>query len=92
MYIGRRNVEGGGRQQSFANTSFRTVAGVRGAINDALGLRRLGAVLERSPPTTSTLNYFVMTAPGARAGRRRRRRGVPTCQSVIDGTDPNCVP
>ena len=37
MYIGRRNVEGGGRQQSFANSSFRTVAGVRGAINEAWG-------------------------------------------------------
>ena len=37
MYIGRRNVEGGGRQQSFANTSFRVVAGVRGAINEAWG-------------------------------------------------------
>ena len=37
MYIGRRNVEGGGRQQSFANSSFRAVAGVRGAINDGWG-------------------------------------------------------
>ena len=61
MYIGRRNVEGGGRQQSFANNSFRAVAGVRGAINDGLGLRRLGAVLERvgqrrRRSTTSSIN------------------------------------
>ena len=35
MYILRRNVEGGGRQQAFANSSFRAVTGVRGAINEA---------------------------------------------------------
>ena len=47
MYIGRRNVEGGGRQQAFANTSFRAVAGVRGSINEAWGYDAVGPVLER---------------------------------------------
>ncbi len=37
FYILRRNVEGGGRQDSFANSSFRIVGGVRGAINDGWG-------------------------------------------------------
>ena len=32
LYIGRRNTEGGGRQQSFQNYSFRILLGVRGAI------------------------------------------------------------
>jgi len=34
VYIGRRNVEGGGRQQDLRHTSFRGVFGVRGDINE----------------------------------------------------------
>ena len=34
LYIARRNVEGGGRQQRFENTSFRAVLGVRGQISE----------------------------------------------------------
>jgi len=34
LYVARRNVEGGGRQQSFENSSFRSLLGVRGAITD----------------------------------------------------------
>jgi hypothetical protein len=90
MYIGRRNVEGGGRQQSFANSSFRTVAGVRGAINDAWGYD-VSAQYSSSGIDASTLNYFV-TPRLRRALDVVDVGGVPTCQSVIDGTDPNCVP
>ena len=35
LYIGRRNVEGGGRQATFVTDSFRTVVGVKGDIGDA---------------------------------------------------------
>jgi iron complex outermembrane receptor protein len=90
FYIGRRNVEGGGRQQSFANDSFRAVAGVRGAINDGWGYD-VSAQYSQGSGTTSTLNYFV-TPRVARALDVVDVGGVPTCQSVIDGTDPNCVP
>jgi len=90
MYIGRRNVEGGGRQQSFANNSFRAVAGVRGAINDAWGYD-VSAQYSNVRSNTSTLNYFV-TERLARALNVVDVGGVPTCQSVIDATDPNCVP
>ena len=69
MYIGRRNVEGGGRQQSFANSGFRVVAGVRGAINDAWGYD-VSAQYSQGGGNTSTLNYFVTTACGACARRR----------------------
>ncbi|MGH8029449.1 MAG: TonB-dependent receptor domain-containing protein, partial [Arenimonas sp.] len=34
-YVGRRNVEGGPRNQSFDTNSYRFVAGVEGAINDS---------------------------------------------------------
>jgi iron complex outermembrane receptor protein len=90
MYIGRRNVEGGGRQQSFANSTFRVIAGVRGAINDGWGYD-VSAQYSSGSGTAKTLNYFV-TPRLANAINVVDVGGVPTCQSVIDGTDPNCVP
>ncbi len=90
MYIGRRNVEGGGRQQSFANNSFRAVAGVRGAINEAWGYD-VSAQYANVRSNTATLNYIV-TSRAAKAIDVVDVGGVPTCRSVVDGSDPNCVP
>ena len=90
FYIGRRNVEGGGRQQSFANNSFRVVAGVRGAINDAWGYDA-SAQYSNVSVNSNTLNYFVINRL-QNALDVVDVGGVPTCQSVINGSDPNCVP
>ncbi len=90
MYIGRRNVEGGNRQQSFANSTFRTVVGLRGAINEAWGYD-VSAQFSEGTGTSGTLNYFV-TPRLARALDVIDVGGVPTCRSVVDGTDLNCVP
>jgi len=90
MYIGRRNVEGGGRQQSFANNSFRALAGVRGAINDGWGYD-VSAQYSSVSANTSTLNYFVKSRI-TRSLDVIDVGGVPTCRSVLDGSDPNCVP
>lgn len=90
MYILRRNVEGGGRQQSFANDSFRMVAGVRGSINEGWGYD-VSAQYAEANNTTSTLNYFVIDRIG-KALDVVDVAGTPTCRSVIDGSDPNCVP
>jgi iron complex outermembrane receptor protein len=90
MYIGRRNVEGGGRQQSFANSTFRTVAGLRGAINEGWNYD-VSAQFSNGTGTASTLNYFVIERL-ARALNVVDVAGVPTCQSVIDGSDTACVP
>jgi outer membrane receptor protein involved in Fe transport len=90
MSIGRRNVEGGGRLQTFANESFRAVAGVRGAINDAWGYD-VSAQYSSSGVNTGTENYFVVQRM-QRALDVTEVNGVPTCRSFIDGTDPLCVP
>ena len=90
MYIGRRNVEGGGRQQSFANSSFRMVAGVRGQINEAWGYD-VSAQYSNTTADASTLNYFVIDRMN-KALDVIDVAGTPTCRSVIDGSDPNCVP
>jgi len=94
MYIGRRNVEGGGRQQSFANNSFRAVAGVRGAISEAWDYD-VSAQVANVRANTSTLNYYV-TSRVARAldviDNPATPELDPTCRSVLDGTDAACVP
>ena len=90
MYILRRNVEGGGRQQSFANSSFRIVGGVRGAINEAWGYDASMQYSTTSVDAT-TLNYFVVSRM-QNALDVIDVGGVPTCRSVVDGSDPNCVP
>ena len=78
FYIGRRNVEGGGRQQSFANSSFRAVAGVRGAINDAWGYDA-SAQYSNVSVNANTLNYFVVNRlqRALDVVRRRRRADLP---------------
>ncbi len=90
LYIGRRNVEGGGRQQSFANSTFRLVAGVRGAINDGWGYD-VSAQFSEGTGTASTLNSFDVNRVVS-ALDVIDDGGVPTCRSVIDGSDPLCVP
>jgi iron complex outermembrane receptor protein len=57
MYIGRRNVEGGGRQQDFHNSSFRGLIGTRGEIADGWTYD-VSTQFSRTSVTTRTLNYF----------------------------------
>ena len=89
IVLQRRNVEGGGRQSEFRNTSFRSLAGVKGEI--ANWTYDAFAIASRVVYAQSEQNYF-LTPRIARAMDIRSVGGVATCQSVIDGTDPACVP
>jgi len=90
FYIGRRNVEGGGRQSAFNNASFRTVVGVRGNLSDAWSYD-VSAQVSGVKATNTAKNYFSIERL-SRALNVVNVNGTPTCQSVIDGTDKNCVP
>lgn len=90
FYVGRRNVEGGGRQSSFNNASFRTVVGVRGALNEAWNYD-VSAQVSSVKATRTEANYLSIQRM-KRALNVVSVAGVPTCQSVIDGTDAGCVP
>lgn len=87
----RRNVEGGNRTTDFRHTDYRAVIGLKGDLGenwhfDAYG--QYGASIF----SESNGNYFsnsripnafdVVPGPG----------GVPTCESVINGSDPTCIP
>jgi outer membrane receptor protein involved in Fe transport len=90
----RRNVEGGGRQADLQHTDYRIVVGMRGELSDAFSYEtyyQYGRVVYAQ----TYLNDFSVT-------RLTRALDVidnpatvgvdPTCRSVLDGSDPNCVP
>ena len=91
MYIGRRNVEGGGRQATFSNKNYRTIIGLKGDINENWNFDVYGQYGTTSA-NFGNKNYLsnakivraldVVPGPG----------GAATCQSVIDGSDSACVP
>jgi iron complex outermembrane recepter protein len=92
LYLGRRNVEGGGRQSRFENTSFRAVLGVRGQISETwdydTSVQYSAVVADQSAnnffhKTRLARALDVVTDPAT---------GAPVCRSVLDGTDPNCRP
>jgi outer membrane receptor protein involved in Fe transport len=91
LLILRRNIEGGGRQQSFDNSTFRVVAGVRGAINDAWGYDT-SAQYSQGTGTQATLNNFQKDRVAKALNVLPDANGDPQCVSFLDGTDPNCVP
>ncbi|TQV84096.1 TonB-dependent receptor [Exilibacterium tricleocarpae] len=95
--IGRRNVEGGPRNDDIRHTSFRGVFGIRGEINDNWAYDFYGQYSEVSLEQTYNNDLSIT--------RIRRALDVvldpdpesdtfdqPVCQSVVDGSDPNCVP
>jgi iron complex outermembrane receptor protein len=92
LYIGRRNVEGGGRIASFVGNTLRSLVGLKGDIIDGL---TFDAYAQRSSTDTSVqnLNFFaadrvanalnVITDPAT---------GLPACAVAVTGADKNCVP
>jgi len=88
--IYRRNVEGGGRQDDIRNTSYRGVIGLKGEVGkwnyDVFA--QMGKVLYAE-------NYF-NDLSNVRIGRSldavTDATGKIVCRSVVNGTDPNCVP
>ena len=92
IYLGRRNVEGGGRASSYTNTSFRTLVGVKGEI----GNWNYDAFMQASKVNGTSVqdNYFsrsritlaldAVTDPAT---------GKAVCRSALPGgSSPTCVP
>ena len=96
LYIGRRNVEGGPRIDDLRHTDYRVVAGLKGEIVKGVkydGYFQVGrAILSeeyRNDFSRVRLNRALNVVADTRAGATP---GSIACASVIDGTDPNCVP
>ncbi|MBL8514713.1 MAG: TonB-dependent receptor plug domain-containing protein, partial [Betaproteobacteria bacterium] len=91
VWIGRRNVEGGGRQDDIRHTSFRTVIGAKGEFANAwtydLAMQTSKVIYQET-----YLNDF-STSRGQRAiDVVAGPGGAPACRSAVNGSDPNCVP
>jgi outer membrane receptor protein involved in Fe transport len=91
LYIGRRNVEGGGRQDTIGLQSYRAVVGLRGLLTEGWNYD-VAAQFSKVRQSRVYLNDFsnariaraldVVTGPD----------GTPVCSSVLNGTDGDCVP
>ncbi|MGN7151808.1 TonB-dependent receptor domain-containing protein [Brevundimonas diminuta] len=92
MFIGRRNIEGGGRQSDMRFESYRGVIGARGDLNDAWSYD-LAIQYSRAQYNEIYRNEFsntrlaraldVVTDPNT---------GQPVCSSVLAGIDADCIP
>lgn len=89
VVIQRRNIEGGGRVALFNNTSYRMLFGVKGEVGK--WQYDLFAQTAKVRYAGSSNNYFSKER-GAKALDVVNVNGVATCRSVVDGSDPNCVP
>ena len=88
--VARRNIEGGGRQGQTQHTQYRYVIGLKGDLNDnwnydfymqygRVGFKQVRTGFFRTTAINNALNVVSVN-------------GVPTCASVVNGSDPRCVP
>lgn len=94
FYIGRRNTEGGGRQDNLGYQTYRGTIGIKGPLLNAPAFEYdISAQFSQVTLTRSYGNEFstsrlvravdVITDPNT---------GLPACRSFVNGSDPNCVP
>ncbi len=91
VLIGRRNLEGGGRDDDLEHISWRIVGGVKGDLLKGVsydayyqfGTTRLSETYKNDFSITRMARALDVIDDGT---------GTPVCRSVLNGQDPNCVP
>ena len=92
VFVGRRNVEGGPRQDDLRHTSYRGVFGLRGNLTD-LWQYDLNYLRARVDLRREFLNDLSITRiKRALDAVQDAGTGQIVCRSALDGSDPNCVP
>jgi outer membrane receptor protein involved in Fe transport len=93
MYIGRRNLEGGGRQEYLRHTDYRFVIGGKGDILDNKWSYDFWWQNGKVIYAEEYLNDFSKTRiTRALDVVKDPTTGLPVCASKLNGTDPLCVP
>jgi iron complex outermembrane receptor protein len=105
VLIGRRNTEGGGRQDDIGHESYRIVTGVRGEINDFLSYDvyfQHGETKRNSTYLNDFSTRRTALALNVEIDDRLQDDGVtpvnvetfgtPQCVAFLNGSDANCVP
>ncbi|QXQ05107.1 TonB-dependent receptor [Sphingosinicellaceae bacterium] len=90
VYVGRRNVEGGGRRDDLQHTTYRGVIGAKGEFAKGFSYDAYYQY-SRVDFAQTYRNDFSISRLG-KALDVVDVGGVPTCRSVVDGSDPACVP
>ena len=90
LYIGRRNVEGGFRNNDITHSSYRGLGGIRGDINDAWSYDAYVNISRTD--YDGMYNNDMSVTRITRALDVVEVAGAPTCRAAIDGSDPGCVP
>lgn len=91
LQILRRNVEGGGRVDDLQHTTYRIVAGSRGDISKGLSYDAYYQY-GRTVFAETYFNDFSVNRLGRALDVVTGANGQPVCRSVVNGSDPNCVP
>jgi outer membrane receptor protein involved in Fe transport len=93
VIIGRRNIEGGGRIDNIQHTDYRAVLGVKGDFLKQAWEYNAWWQYGKNVYASNYQNDF----SSARIARATNvvadpATGAPVCASVLDGSDPNCLP
>jgi outer membrane receptor protein involved in Fe transport len=101
MYVGRRNVEGGGRLDQYTSDSIRQVIGVKGAFAEAwsydayaqVGITQFQDIEGNFLGTPQIANALDVVANPATGGIAGVAAGAPVCAAALPGgTAPTCIP
>ncbi len=92
VFIGRRNVEGGNRQNDLHHTSYRGVFGLRGDLNNTWRYDLYYQYSEVRMQNTYLNDLSITRIGRALDAVRDPATGRVVCRSVLDGSDPSCVP
>jgi outer membrane receptor protein involved in Fe transport len=93
ILIGRRNIEGGGRQDNIEHTDYRMVLGVKGDFLEQKWEYNAWMQYGKNVFNSNYQNDFSnQRIAKALAVVKDPETGKPVCASFLDGTDPNCVP
>ena len=90
-YLGRRNVEGGPRQQDLRHTSFRMVVGTQGELGPVWSYD-INTVYSQVSMENTYLNDLGTTKIKRALDAVHDDSGNVVCRSVLDGSDTNCAP
>ena len=90
--IGRRNVEGGNRQNDLRHTSYRGVLGLRGDLTDRWRYDLHYQYAKVRMENTYLNDLSITRIRRALDAVREPATGRIACRSALDGSDPDCVP
>jgi outer membrane receptor protein involved in Fe transport len=100
LYIARRSVESGGREDNYTSNSFHEVLGVKGKFADAfsynayaqIGLTQMSDNEGDYLGTQQVANALNVVPNPATGGIKGVATGAPVCASALNGSDTACVP